>query len=125
MDKCERVYVSGWGGLVNNNRNVSVGTTTGFITTPDQFNPNPEDGSDFYFTVFDRDMTGHLFGSYFGGNGSTEHVDGGTSRFDDNGVIYQAVCADCGTGGSIFPLLQGLMPKTMGWPLAFDAIPPS
>jgi hypothetical protein len=29
-------------------------------------------------------------------------VDGGTSRFDHNGVIYQAVCADCG-GRSVFP----------------------
>ena len=82
--------------------------------TPDQFNPNPEDGSDFYFTVFDRDMTGHLFGSYFGGNGSTEHVDGGTSRFDDNGVIYQAVCADCGTGGSLFPSTTGAYAENNG-----------
>ena len=119
VDKCERVYVSGWGGLVNNNRNANVGTTTGFVVTPDQFNPNPEDGSDFYFTVFDRDMTGHLFGSYFGGNGSTEHVDGGTSRFDDNGVIYQAVCADCGTGGSLFPSTTGAYAENNGMAPSF------
>ena len=119
VDKCERVYVSGWGGLVNNNRNANVGTTTGFVTTPDQFNPNPEDGSDFYFTVFDRDMTGHLFGSYFGGNGSTEHVDGGTSRFDANGVIYQAVCADCGTGGSLFPSTTGAYAENNGMAPSF------
>ena len=25
-----------------------------------------------------------------------DHVDGGTSRFDENGVIYQAICANCG-----------------------------
>ena len=36
----------------------------------------------------------------------TDHVDGGTSRFDQNGVIYQAVCANCG-GGAVFPTTPG------------------
>ena len=30
-----------------------------------------------------------IYGTYFGGSQSAEHVDGGTSRFDKNGVIYQ------------------------------------
>ena len=48
-----------------------------------------------------------LYGSYFGQNGGyTDHVDGGTSRFDQNGVIYQAVCANCG-GGATFPTTPG------------------
>ena len=25
----------------------------------------------------------------------SEHVDGGTSRYDRNGIIYQAICANC------------------------------
>ena len=33
---------------------------------------------------------------------SNEHVDGGTSRFDKKGMIYQSVCAGCG-GNSDFP----------------------
>ncbi|HMH34749.1 MAG TPA: PKD domain-containing protein, partial [Puia sp.] len=32
----------------------------------------------------------------------SEHVDGGTSRYDQFGVIYQAICANCG-GRSITP----------------------
>jgi gliding motility-associated-like protein len=33
-----------------------------------------------------------------------EHVDGGTSRFDANGVIYQALCANCKNVSSGVPL---------------------
>ncbi|MCW3088139.1 MAG: cell surface protein, partial [Sediminibacterium sp.] len=37
-----------------------------------------------------------LYGSFFGQTGGFgEHVDGGTSRFDANGVIYQSICANC------------------------------
>jgi gliding motility-associated-like protein len=43
-----------------------------------------------------------LFATYFGGNKSDDHVDGGTSRFDKKGVIYQSVCASCGDGNSTF-----------------------
>ena len=33
---------------------------------------------------------------YFGQDGGYgEHVDGGTSRYDQQGVIYQAICANC------------------------------
>jgi gliding motility-associated-like protein len=34
-------------------------------------------------------------------------VDGGTSRFDQNGVIYQAICANC-SGGASFPTTPGV-----------------
>ncbi len=36
-----------------------------------------------------------LYATYFGGNLTEDHVDGGTSRFDKRGVVYQAVCASC------------------------------
>ena len=53
-------------------------------------------------------MHPQLYGSYFGQNGGfTDHVDGGTSRFDANGVIYQGVCANCG-GGVPFPTTPGV-----------------
>ena len=36
------------------------------------------------------------YGSFFGQNGGLgDHVDGGTSRFDKQGVIYEAICANC------------------------------
>jgi len=52
--------------------------------------------------VMKDDASGLVYGSYYGGTLSSEHVDGGTSRFDHKGRIYQAVCAGCG-GNSDFP----------------------
>ncbi|MCC7503639.1 MAG: gliding motility-associated C-terminal domain-containing protein, partial [Flavobacteriales bacterium] len=43
------------------------------------------------------------YATFFGGNISAEHVDGGTSRFDRRGRVYQSVCAGCG-GNSDFPI---------------------
>ena len=53
--------------------------------------------------VLDDFMDTLLYATYFGGTQSNEHVDGGTSRFDKKGVIYQSVCAGCG-GNSDFPI---------------------
>ncbi len=97
VDRCENVYVSGWGGGLNVQQNYSTGTTAGLP----EVNPIPgipaADGSDFYFFVLRKDAQSQLFGSHFGQfSGLGDHVDGGTSRFDDNGVIYQAICANCG-----------------------------
>jgi PKD repeat protein len=68
-------------------------------------------GCDFYFIVLSRDAAALQYGSYFGGNLSEEHVDGGTSRFDANGVIYQSVCAGCG-GNSDMPTTPGVVSNT-------------
>ncbi|WP_341841275.1 PKD domain-containing protein [Chitinophaga caseinilytica] len=92
VDRCENVYVSGWGGRLNGGFNAS--NTRGLPITPDA-RQSRTDGDDFYFFVMKRDALGILYGTYFGGNGLAEHVDGGTSRFDRNGVIYQAICASC------------------------------
>lgn len=107
VDRCENVYVSGWGGGINNNQAYSSGTTAGM----QEVNPLPSipaaDGSDFYFFVLERNATRQLFGSHFGQSGGVgDHVDGGTSRFDANGVIYQAMCANCG-GRIAFPTTPG------------------
>ncbi len=96
VDRCENVYVSGWGGQVN--------TITGYANsnmgTMPEVNPlsniPPIDSSDFYFFVLRKNAQAPLFGSHFGQfGGAGDHVDGGTSRFDANGVIYQAICANC------------------------------
>ncbi|MGX5820431.1 DUF7948 domain-containing protein [Chitinophaga lutea] len=94
VDRCQNVYVSGWGGELNNNGGFSSAGTAGLRTTPDARKPT-SDNSDFYFFVMKRDATDILYGTFYGGNGLFEHVDGGTSRFDRNGVIYQAICAAC------------------------------
>ena len=61
--------------------------------------------------VLNEDANGLLYATYFGGGISTEHVDGGTSRFDKNGIVYQAVCAGCG-GNSDFPTTSGVWSNT-------------
>lgn len=92
VDRCGRVYVSGWGGSTINN----------FLTSPLSNLPPPTsdayqsstDGSDFYFFVLERDAQRQIYGSYFGQTGGfADHVDGGTSRFDPNGTIYQSICS--------------------------------
>jgi gliding motility-associated-like protein len=103
VDRCENVYVSGWGGKVNNIEGYLSSGTAGLPITANAVQ-NHTDGSDFYFFVMQKNAAGQLYGSFFGQNGGQfqEHVDGGTSRFDKNGVIYQGICANCG-GGAIFP----------------------
>ena len=105
VDRCENVYVSGWGGGINGS--YSPGTTQGLPeTNPLSGIPIP-DGKDFYFFVLEKNAQSRLFASHFGRNGGLgEHVDGGTSRFDANGVIYQAICGEC-DGSAGFPITAG------------------
>jgi gliding motility-associated-like protein len=116
VDRCENVYVSGWGGLINeqNPSSYPSGGTLNMPLTSDAL-PYPiggPDGKDFYFFVLKKDAASQLFGSYFGQNGGfADHVDGGTSRFDRNGVIYQGMCANCG-GGSVPPTSPGVWATT-------------
>ena len=72
----------------------------------------PPDGADFYFCVIKKDATSLLFGSHFGQfSGLGDHVDGGTSRFDANGIIYQAICANCNRSNTVPP---PVFPTTAG-----------
>lgn len=108
VDYCNNVYFSGWGGLLGN------GSTSGLPITPDAIQ-STTDGSDFYFAAFDSTLSQLKFASYFGGNGVEEHVDGGTSRFDPNGIIYQAICGGCG-GSSATPTTPGAWSSTNNSP---------
>ncbi len=104
VDNCQNIYVSGWGGATN-----FEGSTTGLPVTGNAYD-NTTDGSDFYFIVFERDAQALLYATFFGGS-PEEHVDGGTSRFDKRGTIYQAVCAGCG-GSDNFPTTPGVWSTT-------------
>jgi gliding motility-associated-like protein len=101
VDDCGRIYISGWGGGSNMSYNGILNNTFGLPVTANAFQRNT-DGSDFYLMVMRPDFTGLLYGTYYGGNLSHEHVDGGTSHFDKRGIVYQSVCAGCG-GYSDFP----------------------
>jgi gliding motility-associated-like protein len=118
VDRCENVYVSGWGGGFGDNPSQypypSSGTTN-LPVTPDAFKSST-DGKDFYFFVLKKNATALLFASFFGENNTfgSDHVDGGTSRFDKNGVIYQAICANCKglDPGAVFPTTPGVWAPT-------------
>ena len=107
VDNCSNIYVAGWGGGSNNE-----GSTNNMPVTGDAID-GTTDGSDFYFIVLERDAQSLLYGTYFGDASSDEHVDGGTSRFDKKGTIYQGVCAACG-GGNNFPTSPGAYSSTNG-----------
>jgi len=107
VDNCDRVYVSGWGGSTNGDF-----AFNNFPISSDAFQRST-DGGDFYLIVLGTDMEELEYGSYFGGGSSAEHVDGGTSRFDKQGIVYQAVCAGCG-GNSDFPTTGGSVSVTNG-----------
>ena len=119
VDNCENVYVSGWGGGAN-----SFGGTTGYPTSGTSDLPvtsdalqTVTDGSDFYMFVLQTNAASQLYGSFFGqngGNGGFDHVEGGTSRFDSQGVLYLAACANCKnvssnlSAVSSFPITPGV-----------------
>lgn len=100
VDTCQNVYISGWGSNIPLANGQSSGmSTNGLPITGDAFQ-STTDGNDFYFIVLSKNGLSLLFGSYFGAAGKGEHVDGGTSRFDPDGVVYQAICSSCGGPGN-------------------------
>lgn len=113
VDRCENVYISGWGGGINST-DYGQGNTTGLPETNPIPGLPPADGKDFYFFVLEKNANSRLFASHFGQNGGFgDHVDGGTSRFDEQGVIYQAICANC-SGGAVFPTTGGVWSANNG-----------
>jgi len=102
VDYCNNIYLSGWGSIELN----GFGGTTGLPITSDALQ-NITNGSNYYFLVLPQDVSQLIYATYFGGMLSREHVDGGTSRFDNKGNIYQAVCAGCGQHQD-FPTTPGV-----------------
>ncbi len=125
VDVCNRIYLSGWGRdwTVDGSANGTIGM---------DITPNAEqsttDGQDFYIMVLRDDASALDYATFFGelhtGNYycGHDHVDGGTSRFDKKGNIYQSVCASCGfydTGGNSpvcndFPTTSGVWSENNG-----------
>jgi len=107
VDNCGNIYVAGWAGndLFHYITPTVNSTTFGLplAGTPYQ---SGTDGSDFYFMVLSKDAASLTYATYFGSGSADDHVDGGTSRFDKNGIIYEAVCAGCGGFGD-FPTTPG------------------
>lgn len=87
VDNCGNIYIGGF-------------TDENLPVTADAFQLTEAGGGDFHFTVLAPDAAYLLYGTYIGGSG-WEHVDGGTSRYDKRGVLYQASC----TSSNDFPML--------------------
>ncbi len=101
VDNCNKVYFSGWGGPTwQGNTQPDI---FGLYTTPNAFQ-STTDGRDFYLIVFEPYLSAVHYATYLGGPSAREHVDGGTSRFSPQGIIYQNICGGCG-GFSDFPTM--------------------
>jgi gliding motility-associated-like protein len=97
VDVCDKIYLAGWGSNLGGPL-----STLNLPVSVNAYQPTT-DGNDIYLMVLDDALSTISYATYFGGSQSAEHVDGGTSRFDKKGIIYQSVCAGCG-GNSDFPI---------------------
>lgn len=101
-NECGNLFLSGWGGETNNVNTFNNGYTHNMPITPNALFPTT-DGSDFYLMVLSADGSELLYATYYGSSGEVgDHVDGGTSRFDKRGIIYQSVCS-CNGSTDDFP----------------------
>jgi len=108
VDLCNSIYMSGWGSRQTN----GFGGTAGLPITQDAFQ-HETDNNDYYFICISDDASSLKYATFFGSPTGNEHVDGGTSRFDKKGKIYQAVCAGC-RGKDDFPTTPGAWSRING-----------
>ncbi len=94
VDKCNGIYFSGYQ------------ASSGLPTTSDAIQSNGD--NTFYLAKLSPNAEELEFGTYYG---NASHVDGGTSRFDKSGVVYQAVCS-CVPGGNVMTTLPNAYSQT-------------
>ena len=90
VDQCTQIYVSGQAAV-----NLLTGgpNNTMNLSTFDTLNPvNSQVSGGFHLTTFSPDADSIVSAFFYGPD--SLHVDGGTSRFDKRGFVYQNVC-DC------------------------------
>lgn len=101
VDTCQNVYISGWGGDLYTGQAplpAFIGNTFNMPVTANAVQ-STTDGNDMYFIVFSKNLLNLQYATFRGAfGGVSEHVDGGTSRFDKTGIVYQAICGGCGKG---------------------------
>ncbi len=96
VDKCEKVYMAGW---ASNFPPYHSSSTDGLPVSPDAIK-SVTDGQDFYLIVLDKNLNSLVYSTYFGGAQSADHVDGGTSRFNKEGIVYHSICGSCPTNST-------------------------
>ncbi|MBD2723619.1 gliding motility-associated C-terminal domain-containing protein [Hymenobacter armeniacus] len=96
VDCYGRLFVAGWGGGLDPNN----GSTAGLEVTSNALQATT-DGMDFYLMQLSDEARVLEYATFFG-TSADDHVDGGLSRFDAQGSLYQAVCAcNQGTGAGL------------------------
>lgn len=108
VSNCKEIYLSGWGGDINQFGQAINSTSFGLPVTSDAYQATTN-GSNFWIAVLGINASFLKYATFFGGtNSSSNHVDGGTSRFDKNGNIYHAVCGACGGNNFGFTTTPGV-----------------
>lgn len=108
VSNCKEIYISGWGGDINQIGQAFNSSSFGFPVTSDAYQATTN-GSNFWIAVLGVNASFLKYATFFGGsNSSSNHVDGGTSRFDKNGNIYHAVCGGCGGNNFGFTTTPGV-----------------
>ena len=88
VDKCNGIYLSGYDAVAE------------LPTTPGAFPDLIPGANDFYLCILTPNAEDLHYATYYG---EADHVDGGTSRFDKGGVVYQTVCS-CDWSGNLTTL---------------------
>ena len=113
VDSCQSIYIAGWARCGNGVfGHPFPSSVVGMPITANAFQ-STTDGCDFYFMVLRPNAQSLLYATFFGESGTwiPDHVDGGTSRFDKRGFIYQSACASCGKT-EMFPTTPTAWSKT-------------
>ena len=111
VNECGNIYLSGWGGVVNTRNGYNLSSSTSGLPVTNDAYKKLTNGSNFWVALLERGAKSLLYATFVGSEslGRGDHVDGGTSRFSRQGVIYHAVCA---CGGTNFPATAQAWSKT-------------
>jgi gliding motility-associated-like protein len=116
VDACNNIYIAGWSARYSKKE---LGSTKDIPMINMPVTANAPDtttlGFDFYLMVLSQNAGSLVYGTYWGGNLSAEHVHGGVSRFDKKGIVYQSLCTGCG-GNDDYPLTAGAYPHDIANP---------
>ncbi|MBI2257414.1 MAG: gliding motility-associated C-terminal domain-containing protein [Flavobacteriia bacterium] len=102
VSDCKEIYIAGWGG------DILSSSISNFPVSADAFMSTIPNGDGFYIAVLKPDASDLEYATFIGGP-SSDHVDGGTSRFDKAGRVYHAVCSACGGNNSGFVSTPGVI----------------
>lgn len=103
LDECKNIYVSCLG--------------AGFSSATLPLSPNAYQTTQggFWLCVLYPDYANLLYATYMGSAG--DHIDGGSSRFDPSGIVYQSVCTSSPTAYQ-FPTSYSPTKQSGSWDVA-------